>query len=160
MIRPDPSEYEKGVVRTDGKRLLRTGKKEKQMGPGSRDEMPRILGFEHMILQVADIEASRHFYLDLLGFTPRRAIPLADGRPVVPFTQGIALTAGSPGKPLQIDHMAFRVTGVRALAERLKAAKVKFFNELHDGVYGLTIYVADPDGNKVELFQEGLKLAD
>jgi ureidoacrylate peracid hydrolase len=79
---------------------------------------------------------------------------------VVPFTQGIALTAGNPGKPLQIDHMAFRVSGVRAIAQRLKAAQVKFFNELHDGVYGLTIYVADPDGNKVELFQEGLKLAD
>jgi ureidoacrylate peracid hydrolase len=121
---------------------------------------PRILGFEHMILQVADIAASKHFYLDLLGFTPRRAIPLADGRPVVPFTQGIALTSGNPGKPLQIDHMAFRVSGVRAITQRLKAAQVKFFNELHDGVYGLTIYVADPDGNKVELFEEGQKLSD
>jgi ureidoacrylate peracid hydrolase len=126
----------------------------------SIESTPRILGFEHMILQVADIEASKHFYLDLLGFTPRRAIPLADGRPVVPFTQGIALTSGNPGRPLQIDHMAFRVTGVRAIAQRLKTAQVRFFNELHDGVYGLTIYVADPDGNKVELFQEGLKLAD
>src|ERR1700752_830214 len=104
---------------------------EKQMEPSSLDT-PRILGFEHMILQVADIEAYKHFYLDLLGFTPRRAIPLADGRPVVPFTQGIALTAGNPGKPLQIDHMAFRVSDVRALAWRLKAAHVKFFNELHD----------------------------
>ena len=126
----------------------------------SADGAPRILGFEHMILQVEDIEASKHFYLDLLGFTPRRAIPLADGRPVVPFTQGIALTSGNPGKPPQIDHMAFRVAGVRAIAQRLKAAQVKFFNELHDGVYGLTIYVADPAGNKVELFEEGLRLAD
>ena len=130
------------------------------MGSQSADGAPRILGFEHMILQVENIEASKHFYLDLLGFTPRRAIPLADGRPVVPFTQGIALTLGNPGKPPQIDHMAFRVTGLRAIAQRLKAAQVKFFNELHDGVYGLTIYVADPDGNKVELFEEGLKLAD
>src|ERR1700676_5721965 len=93
------------------------------------DSEPRILGFEHMILQVADIEASKHFYLDLLGFTPRRAIPLADGRPVVPFTQGIALTLGNPGKPLQIDHIAVRVTGVRAIAQRLKAAPVRFFKQ-------------------------------
>jgi catechol 2,3-dioxygenase-like lactoylglutathione lyase family enzyme len=56
--------------------------------------------------------------------------------------------------------MAFRVSDVRTLAQRLKAAQVRFFNELHDGVYGLTIYVADPDGNKIELFQEGIKLAD
>jgi catechol 2,3-dioxygenase-like lactoylglutathione lyase family enzyme len=120
---------------------------------------PRILGFEHMILQVADVEASKHFYLDLLGFTPRRAIPLADGRPVVPFTQGIALTAGNPGRPLQIDHMAFRVTDVRTIAQRLEAAQVRFFNELHDGPLGLTIYVADPDGNKIELFQEAARIA-
>jgi ureidoacrylate peracid hydrolase len=121
---------------------------------------PRILEFAHMILQVADIEASKHFYLDLLGLTLRRAIPLADGRPVVPFQQGIALTSGSPGKPLQIDHMAFQVSGVRALARRLKAARVNFFNDLHDGPLGLTIYVADPDGNKVELFEQGAKASN
>jgi catechol 2,3-dioxygenase-like lactoylglutathione lyase family enzyme len=121
---------------------------------------PRILEFAHMILQVADIEASKHFYLDLVGLTPRRAIPLADGRPVVPFQQGIALTSGNPGKPLQIDHMAFKVSNVRALAGRLRTAQVRFFNDLHDGPLGLTIYVADPDGNKVELFEPGLKASD
>jgi len=115
---------------------------------------PRVLEFAHMILQVADIEASKHFYLDLLGLTPRRAIPLADGRPVVPFREGIALTSGNPGKPLQIDHIAFRVSGVRALARRLKAAQVRFLNDLHDGPLGATVYVADPDGNKVELFEQ------
>ena len=36
----------------------------------------------------------------------------------------------------------------------LKQAGVRFFQELHDGIYGRTIYVADPDGNKVELFEE------
>lgn len=120
---------------------------------------PRIIDFAHMLLQVGDIEVSKRFYTDLLGFTPRNAAPLADGRPFVPFRQGLALTSGGPGNALQIDHMAFRVTDVRAAAKRLKAANVKFFNELHDGIYGLTIYIADPDGNKVELFQEGAKLS-
>jgi len=124
------------------------------------DGAARTLEFAHMVLQVGDIEASKHFYLDLLGMTPRPAIPLADGRPVVPFKQGIALTSGNPGKPPQIDHMAFRVNDVRTIAGRLSAEKVKFFRELHDGVLGLTIYVADPDGNKIELFQQDAKLAD
>jgi ureidoacrylate peracid hydrolase len=115
---------------------------------------PRALGFAHMLLQVADLEASKRFYTELLGFTERRAKPLADGRPFVPFHQGIALTTGGPGKPLQIDHMAFRVHDVQGLAERLKQAGVKFFQDLHDGIYGRTIYVADPDGNKVELYEE------
>jgi ureidoacrylate peracid hydrolase len=117
-------------------------------------QKPRTLGFAHMLLQVADLEASRRFYIDLLGFTERQAKPLADGRPFVPFHQGIALTTGGPGKPLQIDHMAFRVHDVAGLTARLKRANVRFFQDLHDGIYGRTVYVADPDGNKVELYEE------
>jgi len=120
---------------------------------------PRTLGFAHILLQVADLEASKRFYIDLLGFTERQAKPLADGRPFVPFHQSIALTTGGPGKPSQIDHMAFRVNDVRKLAARLKAAKVKFIEDVHDGIYGLTIYVTDPSGSKVELFEEGARLA-
>jgi len=29
---------------------------------------------------------------------------------------------------------------------------------LHDGIYGLTIYVADPDGNMIELYEEGARI--
>jgi ureidoacrylate peracid hydrolase len=112
-------------------------------------------GFAHMLLKVADIGRSERFYVDLLGFTVRPAKPLPDGRPFVPFHQGIALTSGGPGAPVQIDHIAFKATNVRTIAARLKRADVKFFRELHDGIYGLTIYVADPDGNMIELYEEG-----
>jgi len=61
------------------------------------DGAARTLEFAHMVLQVGDIEASKHFYLDLLGMTPRPAIPLADGRPVVPFKQG-SPSPREPGK--------------------------------------------------------------
>jgi len=37
------------------------------------------------------------------------------------------------------------------LRDRLKQADVRFFEDLHDGPYGLTIYIADPEGNTVEL---------
>lgn len=117
-------------------------------------QQPRTLGFAHLLMQVADLDASRRFYVDQLGFTVRKASPLADGRPFVPFNQGIALTTGGPGKPLQIDHMAFKVYDVRGLSERLKKAGVQFFQDLHDGIYGLTVYVADPDGNRIELYEE------
>jgi ureidoacrylate peracid hydrolase len=88
----------------------------------------------------------------------RPAKPLPDGRPFLPFHQGFALTSGGPAAPAQIDHIAFQVKGVRAIAERLKKADVKFFRELHDGIYGLTIYVADPDGNMIELYEEGERM--
>ena len=114
--------------------------------------------FAHMLLKVADLARSQRFYVDLLGFTVRPAKPLPDGRPFVPFHQGIALTSGGPGTPAQIDHIAFKATDVRAISKRLAKADVKFFRELHDGIYGLTIYVADPDGNMIELYEEGAKM--
>jgi ureidoacrylate peracid hydrolase len=115
--------------------------------------------FAHMLLKVSDVARSERFYVDLLGFTVRPAKPLPDGRPFVPFHQGIALTSGGPGTPVQIDHIAFKAKEVRAIAERLKMAGVKFFRELHDGLYGLTIYIADPDGNMIELYEEGARMA-
>jgi ureidoacrylate peracid hydrolase len=114
--------------------------------------------FAHMLLKVSDIERSKHFYIDLLGFKLRQAKPLPDGRPFVPFLQGLALTSGGPLASPQIDHIAFKATDVPAIAKRLKAENVKFDRELHDGLYGLTIYVFDPDGNMIELYDEHAKM--
>ena len=124
----------------------------------SADSKAGATEFAHMLLKVSDIERSERFYVDLLGFKVRPAKPLPDGRPFVPFTQGLALTAGGPTGSLQIDHIAFKAKDVRAVSARLKAADVKFDRELHDGIYGLTIYVYDPDGNMIELFEEGEKM--
>jgi ureidoacrylate peracid hydrolase len=126
--------------------------------PGTTADAGRPTGFAHMLLKVSDIARSERFYVDVLGFTVRAAKPLPDGRPFVPFHQGIALTSGGPQEPTQIDHMAFIAQDVRALAGRLKAADVKFFRELHDGIYGLTVYVADPDGNMIEFFEPDAKM--
>jgi ureidoacrylate peracid hydrolase len=114
--------------------------------------------FAHMLLKVSDIERSKKFYVDLLGFKVRQAKPLADGRPFLPFLQGLALTSGGPLSSPQIDHIAFKATDVPAIAKRLKAANVKFDRDLHDGLYGLTIYVFDPDGNMIELYDETAKM--
>ena len=122
------------------------------------DTKPGVSEYAHMLLKVADIDRSRRFYTDLLGFTPRNAKPLADGRPFVPFMQGLALTSGGVEKSPQIDHIAFKAKDVPAIAARLKQANVKFDRDLHDGLYGLTIYVYDPDGNMIELFDETAKM--
>lgn len=118
----------------------------------------RATGFAHMLLKVGDISRSERFYVDLLGFKVRPAKPLADGRPFLPFEQGIALTTGGPDGSPQIDHIAFKAKNVAAIAARLKSADVNFDRDLHDGIYGLTIYVFDPDGNMIELYEEGAKM--
>ncbi|MEJ8814775.1 isochorismatase family protein [Variovorax ureilyticus] len=116
---------------------------------------PRTLGYGHMLLMVQDVERSTSFYVNQLGFSIRPAKPLADGRPFTAFHQGIAIVGGRAPAHRQIDHMAFEVNDVRALRERLKKADVEFQQDLHDGPYGLTIYVSDPDGTRVELYQVG-----
>lgn len=118
----------------------------------------RATEFAHMLLKVADIRRSKRFYVGLLGFKIRPAKPLADGRPLLPFEQGIALTTGGPNGSPQIDHIAFKAKNVAAIAAHLKSADVKFDRDLHDGIYGLTIYVFDPDGNMIELYEEGAKM--
>jgi ureidoacrylate peracid hydrolase len=130
----------------------------KSEAPPAGEPKTKVLGYGHMLLMVADMERSVAFYVEKLGFTVRPAKPLADGRPFTAFTQGIALVAGLKAGEKQVDHMAFEVDRIQPLRDQLKAAGVSFFNDLHDGPYGLTIYVADPDGNKIELYEAGAKM--
>ena len=116
---------------------------------------PRTLGFGHMLLMVQDVPRSVGFYVDQLGFSIRPAKPLADGRPFTAFHQGMAVVGGRAPSHRQIDHIAFEVNDVRTLRDKLKKSDVEFQQDLHDGPYGLTIYVTDPDGTRVELYQVG-----
>src|SRR5947209_9485994 len=86
--------------------------------------------FAHMLLKVSDIKRSERFYVDLLGFTVRPAKPLADGRPFVPFRQGLAITSGGPSASTQIDHIAFKANDVSSISARLKQANARFDREL------------------------------
>jgi ureidoacrylate peracid hydrolase len=124
-----------------------------------RAEVAGVLGYGHMLLMVEDMERSVAFYARQLGFTIRPAKPLQDGRPFTAFRQGIALVSGRAPGHRQVDHIAFEVDDLRAVRDRLQAKGVPFFQDLHDGPYGLTIYVANPDGTKVELYQVGASAA-
>ncbi|MDA0675629.1 MAG: VOC family protein [Proteobacteria bacterium] len=121
------------------------------------NDQPRPLRFGHVLLMVEDIDRSTDFYVGGVGFTTRPAKPLADGRDFTAFHHGFALIAGKEKSHQQVDHIAFEVDDVRALNDRLKARGTHFQEDLHDGPYGLTIYVSDPDGNRIELYQVGLK---
>ena len=118
-------------------------------------QAPRTLGYGHMLLMVEDVQRSTSFYVDQLGFTIRPAKPLADGRPFTAFHQGVAIVGGRSPAHRQVDHIAFEVNDVRALSDKLKRSDVQFQQDLHDGPYGLTIYVTDPDGVRIELYQVG-----
>ncbi|MDM0029990.1 VOC family protein [Variovorax saccharolyticus] len=119
---------------------------------------PQATAFGHLLIMVTDVTISVNFYVQSLGFSERPAKPLADGRPFRALRQGIAFVGGREAGHRQIDHVAFEVSDVRRLRDRLRSTGVEFQEDLHDGPYGLTIYITDPDGVRVELYQPGLKV--
>lgn len=115
---------------------------------------PSTVRVHHLLLKATDFERSKRFYLDLLGFAERPdAKPLADGRPFISTVQGLGITGGGTGEKAQVDHFAFVVRNLEALNRKLKQAGVVFERELGPGPYGPAIYVEDPDGNVLELFE-------
>ncbi|MDE0306614.1 MAG: isochorismatase family protein [Albidovulum sp.] len=115
---------------------------------------PRTLGFGHVLLKCRDLDVSARFYIDQLGLTRKvDSKPLPDGRPLIVTDQGLGLTEGGTGNQEQMDHFAFEVQDVAGLNENLKENGARFVRELGPGPYGLTIYVNDPDGNIVELYE-------
>ena len=122
--------------------------------------MPPSVNVRYM---VDDVDAAVAFYTAHLGFTP-----LSNAAPAFAdivrgelrlLLSGAKSSAGRPmpdgGRPgpggwnriqLIVDDLAREV-------ERLRAAGVKFRNEIVTGPGGLQILLEDPSGNVVELFQ-------
>jgi ureidoacrylate peracid hydrolase len=113
-----------------------------------------VRGLHHLLLQTTDLALAEQFFIDFLGFTVRKREQFTDGRPLTVTHQGLGLTSGAPGERGVLEHVAFRSSGIRALAERARVAGFEILKDVGPGPYGLTVYLADPDGNRIELFAE------
>jgi ureidoacrylate peracid hydrolase len=111
-------------------------------------------GLHHLLLQTSDLAQAERFYVDLLGFSVRHRDPFPDGRPLTVTVEGLGLTDGAPGPTGAVEHIAFRSSDIRGLAERARHEGIEIIKEPGPGPYGLTVYLADPDGNKIEVFSE------
>jgi catechol 2,3-dioxygenase-like lactoylglutathione lyase family enzyme len=125
---------------------------------------------EHFLLQTADMEKTRRWYVDVLGMrvgpNPDFKFPVfwlyLGDRDVVHVTEGGAgvsenrkryvgqesqATSGSGA----VDHIAFRATGLREMIARLESLGVDFKQRQVDdqGLYQLFMF--DPNGVKIEL---------
>ena len=130
--------------------------------------VPFTLGqIDHVVLRVRDLDASLHFYRDVLGGTldkvqekiglwqVRAGASLID---LVPL-DGVLGRIGGAGPGIEghnLDHFALQVAPFDAAAIRahLDAHKVKITDAgPRYGAQGTgpSIYVLDPDGNTVEL---------
>jgi catechol 2,3-dioxygenase-like lactoylglutathione lyase family enzyme len=116
---------------------------------------PGSPGLHHLLLQTSDLDAAERFFIGFLGFTVRKREQFTDGRPLTVTIEGLGLTNGAPGVVGAVEHIAFRTSDVRGIADRARDAGVPVLKGPGPGPYGLTVYLADPDGNRIELFAEG-----
>ena len=115
---------------------------------------PSDRGLHHILLEVRDLPASERFYLGVLGFSLRRREPFRDGRPFLTTQEGLGLVQAAGEQTGLTGHLAFRLPDVPGLVEAVKQAGHRVLRPLGPGPYGSTAYVADPDGNEVELIAE------
>jgi catechol 2,3-dioxygenase-like lactoylglutathione lyase family enzyme len=117
----------------------------------------RATGLGHLLLQVENLDAAESFYFGLLGLTVRKREEFRDGRPLVVTNEGLGLTSGRPPGQGPLEHVAFRARGIAALAERARAEGVTVVRGPEPSSYGVSLYLADPDGNVVEVFGEEIE---
>jgi catechol 2,3-dioxygenase-like lactoylglutathione lyase family enzyme len=117
-----------------------------------------VTGFDHLVLNVADVERSLDFYLNRLGLGPVRVDEWRAGRVPFPSVRVTADTiidlTAAPRNDSNVDHICLVVDPVdwqqvidSGEFEVLLGPVGRF------GARGsaTSLYVADPDGNTVEL---------
>ncbi|MGE5337000.1 MAG: VOC family protein [Gemmatimonadota bacterium] len=129
----------------------------------------------HYFVRSKDLERSRAFYCDVLGFTvmPRPNFPFPGywlgvaGKVQVHMGQdGIAeettYYAGTSARSARdnsgvVDHIAFQGTEPESFAHRLRQAGLQFRVRYLREIQILQIFVADPDGLTIELNFPGVE---
>jgi len=128
--------------------------------------MIKLAGIGHVLLRVADEEASKRFYRDVLGFRIAEQDPehggvfmtLGDGFHTIDITQHPSpQDASRPQRgQLGLVHIAFKVGSYAALREayaHLLANGVEI-QRATDHVCQRSVYFNDPDGNGLEIYYE------
>ena len=128
----------------------------------------------HTMVRVKDLEASLHFYRDLLGLVQTRRMDSEAGRfsliyLAAPQDQSRAEAEKSPEVELTFNwdaedyqggrnfgHLAFEVEDIYAACQRLMDGGVTINRPPRDGHMA---FVRSPDGISIELLQGGERLA-
>lgn len=125
---------------------------------------------EHVLIQTADIAATRDWYVKILGLTeghtPDFKFPVCwlyiGDRDVVHITEGGANVSenrkqylGQQSQSLHgsgvVDHLAFRATGLREMLLHLQRQNVEFTQRMVSDQGLFQLFLIDPNGVKIEL---------
>jgi catechol 2,3-dioxygenase-like lactoylglutathione lyase family enzyme len=126
-----------------------------------------VRGIDHVVLRIADLERSLHFYRDVLGCPEERRLPelglvqLRAGSgliDLVPVDSPLGKLGGAPPgeESRNLDHFALQLESLdpQAVRAQLEAAGVEPGDVAERyGAEGMgpSMYLRDPDGNTVEL---------
>ncbi len=130
----------------------------------------KVAELGHLVLYVRDLERSRHFYGDILGWTEVRGdVPL--GVPAAAFSAGrthhelLLIEVGPsaapipPGRRVGMYHFGLKVgetdDELREVVHHLQQNGVTILGA-SDHTVTHSLYIADPDGNEVELYVDVL----
>ncbi len=120
-------------------------------------------GIHHVSLLVSDLERSKHFYSEVLGFKENKNRPAFDF-PGAWYEVGntqIHLIVYEDGKTLRgshkIDsrdgHFAIRVQDMESFIDRMKKHHVEPLNKPNNKTNWHQAFICDPDGNIIEFNQ-------
>ena len=134
--------------------------------------MIRVLAIDHVVLRTTDVSRLVDFYSGILGCEVERTLPVQTG--LTQLRAGDALIdivdvnselgrrgGGPPGSEgNNLDHFCLRIGPVDGdeLIEWLKARGIEagpFETRYGADGFGPSLYLADPDGNIVELRPQG-----
>lgn len=124
----------------------------------------KIVGIDHVVVRTADQARALEFYRDVLGLVVEREQPelhliqLRAGRSLIDLVPG---SGADPQRP-NIDHFALEIRPFdeSALRAHLAARGVEVIESglrYGAGGEGPSLYIHDPDGNKIELKAAGAK---
>jgi len=119
---------------------------------------------DHLLVLTDDLEATRRFYCDVLGFEVGGRPPLEfaghwlylDGQPCVHLAdraeyEAHAAGLGLPPSSAAVDHVAFAAGGYEELAARLEASGVETVTNEVPGAGLRQLFFTDPNGVRIEL---------
>ncbi len=124
------------------------------------------LAFNHAMLYARDVARARHFYVDLLGFTPidefRHGGILVYARIRSPRGNStLALHMLEPGKTFSDDEgvrLYFEVRNLESFCKKLEAAGITLDQQPKMLPWGWKhAYLSDPDGHELSLYWAGVK---
>jgi len=126
-----------------------------------------LLGIDHVVLRVADLARSLAFYVEALGCTVEKRqeeiglIQLRAGPALIDLVPlegklGRAGGAGPGAEGRNVDHFALQITpfdeaAIRAHLEAHQVGIGEYGRRYGAKGKGPSLYIADPDGNVVEL---------